>query len=92
MIVLLANGCNMTHLKEEFELLHDHIKRYVSKVSTEKCWPIIFQIGADLGIHNLLHILEICLVIPLSNAESERVYSFLWHIFSKERQPLEHNT
>ena len=35
--VLLANGCNMTHLKEEFELLHDHIKRYVSKVSAEKC-------------------------------------------------------
>ena len=79
-------------MKEEFEVLHDHIISYVSKSSSERCWPIIFRKGHDLGIHNLLHVLEICLTAPLSNAESERVFSFLWLIFSKERQSMKHNT
>ena len=58
----------------------------------KKCWPIIFRIGDDLGIRYLLHILEICLAAPLSNAESKRVFSLLWHIFSKERQSLKYDT
>ena len=88
--VLLANNCHIDHLKEE--LLFDHINRYVSKSSAEKCWPIIFRIGDNLGIRNLIHILHICLVAPLSNVESERVFSLLWRIFSKERQSLKHDT
>ena len=53
---------------------------------------IIFRIGHDLGIYNLLHVLEIRLAVPLSNAESERVFSLLWHIFSKERQSMKYGT
>ena len=52
----------------------------------------MFCIGHDLGIHNLLHVLEVCLAVPLSNAESERVFSFLWHTFSKEWQSVKHDT
>ena len=81
--LLLANNCSINHLKEEVEVLHDHIIRYVAKSSSARCWPMIFHIGHDLGIHNLLHVLEICLTAPLSNAESEGVFSFLWCIFSK---------
>ena len=40
------------------------------------------------AITNVLHIAELSLAIPLSNAESERVFSFLWRIFSTERQAL----
>ena len=90
--LLLANNCSINHLKEELEVLHDHIIRYVSKSSSERCWPIIFRIGHDLGIHNLLHVLEICLAVPLSSAESERVFSFLWCTFSKEWQSMKHET
>ena len=90
--VLLANNCHIDHWKEELEILFDHINRYVSKSSAEKCWPIIFRIGDNLGIRNLIHILHICLVAPLSNVESERVFSLLWRIFSKERQSLKHDT
>ena len=86
--LLLVNNCHIDHLKKELEILSDHINRHVP----EKCWPINFCIGDDLGIHNLLHILEICLVAPLSNAESERVFSLLWHIFSKEHQSLKRDT
>ena len=77
MDLLLANNCHIDHLKEELEILFDHINKYVSKSSPEKCWPIIFRIVYDLGIRNLLHILEICLVAPLPSAESERVFSLL---------------
>ena len=51
---LLANNCNLNFLKEEFEILHDNVKRYVSKCSSEKCWSIIFRISQELGIGNLL--------------------------------------
>ena len=65
---MLANNCNLNFLKEELKTLHNHIKRYVSKCLSEKCWPIIFCIGLELGIGNLLHVTEICLTAPLSNA------------------------
>ena len=77
MDLLLANNCRIDHLKEELEILFDHVNKYVSKSSPGKYWPIIFRIGDNLGIHNLLHILEICLVAPLPSAESERVFSLL---------------
>ena len=41
----------------------------------------IFCIGHDLGIHNLLHVLEICLAVRLSNAESQRVFSFYFSFY-----------
>ena len=90
--LLLTNNYQVDHLKEELEILFDHFKRYISKYSAKKCQPNIFSIGDDFGIHNLLHILEISLVALLSNAESERVLSLLWHIFSKECQSLKHDT
>ena len=57
---LLANNCNLNFLKKEFEILHDHVKRYVSICSSEKCWSIIFRIDQELGTGNLLHVIEIC--------------------------------
>ena len=41
----------------------------------------------ELGIGNLLHVIEICFTAPLSNAESERVFSFLWLIFQRRGSP-----
>ena len=70
MDLLLANNCRIDHLKEELEIVFDHVNKYVSKSSPEKCWPIIFRIGDNLGIHNLLHILEIYLVGDKSQRES----------------------
>ena len=49
---------NIDHLNEELQIIFDDINRHISKSSAEKCWPIIFHIGRDLGIQNLLHILE----------------------------------
>ena len=46
----------------------------------------------ELGIVNILHIAELCIALPISNAESERVFSFLWRVFSKDRQSLSNST
>ena len=54
--MLMANGCSTEHLKKEFEILHNHIKRYVSKNTPEKCSQIIFNISCVLSIRNLLHV------------------------------------
>lgn len=64
----------MDKLKDEFELLYDYVKRYIAKSTPEKCWHNIFNIGHDLGVSNIIHLIEICLVIPLSNAESEHFF------------------
>jgi hypothetical protein len=37
----------------------------------------------ELNIENIIHVAEICIAVPLSNAETERVFSFLWKVFAK---------
>ena len=52
----------------------------------------IFQLKSGLGLKNILHIAEICIVVLLSNAESEQIFSYLWHQLSKEWMSLNHQT
>ena len=84
--MLMANGCSTEHLKERPEILHNHIKRYVSKNTTDKCWQIIFNISYDVGIRSLFHAIERSLTTSFSNKESKPVFSCSWCLFSKERQ------
>ena len=56
--MLMANGCSTEHLKERLEILHNHIKRYVFKNTTDKCWQIIFNISYDVSIRSLFHVIE----------------------------------
>ena len=41
---------------------------------------------------NVLHLAVISLVIPLSNAKAECVYSFLWSVYTKEWTWLNNST
>ena len=43
-----------------------------------------------LGLKNILHIVELCITILLSNAEIERIFSHLWPQLSKERMSFSH--
>ena len=87
-----TNNCNTIDWNQAFEVLHDHVTRFLPNHSPEKCWPIILKIDSDLGITNLLHLIEICLVMPLANTEAECVFLFLWQVFSKEHQSMKHET
>ena len=46
----------------------------------------------ELGINNILHVAELCLALPISNPESERVYSYLWRVYSEDRHSLKNET
>lgn len=69
-------------------------QKICTKNTSGKCWQIAFNIGHDLGITRLLHVSEICLMVLLSNAESKRVFLFLWICFPKRNKqhmkPLNH--
>ena len=39
----------------------------------EKCWKQIWPLQEKLSIPNILQLIEICILLPLSNAEVERI-------------------
>ena len=88
--IFQENGCKIEELGKELKVLHMHVSTFFK--STSMCWPKIFQLKDTLNINNILHVAEICIAIPLSNAECERVFSFLWRLYTKERQSLHHET
>ena len=73
---LAANGCNIDHVNAELRILYSHVNKFLSNVTPSKCWPCLFKLKKRLGIKNILHIAEICITIPLSNAECEHIFSF----------------
>ena len=89
---LLANKCSVAHLKSKFQLLYAHVNKFLSNVTPDKCWKRLFTLKDMLGITNILHIAEICIAIPLSNAESEQIFSFCWRVFNKEWSSLKNST
>ena len=84
--LLVANGCETSKIRTEFEILYKHIKMFLEKKSPDKVWPHMFSQQKEIVISNLLHIAEIAISIPTSDAETERIFSFLCKIFAKERQ------
>ena len=87
-----ANGCDKTLLKTEFRTLFTHVTTFLKNMSSTKCWPQLFQLQDSLSLRNILHITELCIAIPLSNAECERVFSFMWRIYNKDRASMSHET
>ena len=62
------------------------------KVKPANCRPTIFNLRLELGVKNALIVAEICLVTPLSNAESEQAFSFLRRNFCKERSSMKNDS
>ena len=72
--LLRANGCNLNRLDREFEALFEHVNLFLSQKESQTVWSHLFLSQHDLGISKLLHITELCLAMPLSNAESEILF------------------
>ena len=86
--LLIANGCQLAKLQCELDILREHVVKFLPCVTPVRAWLQIFAIKHALGVQNILHIIELGIALPIGNAESERVFSFLWRVFSKERQSL----
>ena len=86
---LVANNCNVDRLKAEFWVMFTHVRKFLSGNSPLCCWSQLFQLKSGLGLKNILHSAEIYIVIPLSNAESKRIFSYLWSQLSKEWMSLD---
>ena len=69
-----------------------HVRKFLSGNSPLRCWPQLFQLKNSLRLKNILHIAETCIVVPLSNTESEQVFWYLWRQLSKEWISLNHQT
>ena len=91
-VQLAANGCNIDRLNVELRLLYSHVNKFLSNVTPSKCWPCLFKLKEGLGIKNILHIGEICISIPLSNAECKCIFSFLWRQLTKDRFSMNNET
>ena len=85
---LVANGCDIDHLEDELQTALAHVSEFLENVSPSNAWKVLFEKKMSLGLSNLLHVVELCIVIPLGNAEVERIFSLLWRIFCKERSSL----
>ena len=90
--LLEANHFNPDTLATEIKLLHAHAVQFLSNCSPDKCWQRLFKMKETLGIKSVLHLAEVFIGIPLSNAEAERIYSFLWRVHTKERTQLNNST
>ena len=86
--LLEANHCDTNKLRTEADILFEHVNRFLAVKDPNTAWPSLFRMKQELGLSNILHIAEIWIALPIANAESERVFLFLWRVFSKERQSL----
>ena len=71
-------------LATEVSKLFSHITKFI-RGSSEKCWKQMFSLKEKLGIGNILQLVEICIVLPISNAEGERVFSSFSRMMRKDR-------
>ena len=69
----------------EITTLHTHITKFMPNVQGKKCWTQIFSLAGKLYLHNILHLVEIGIVLPISNAEVERVFSTFAKMMTRDR-------
>ena len=51
-----------------------HVSTFMNTIPCSKCWKQLFQLKGSLNLSNILHIAELCIVVPLSNTGCERVF------------------
>ncbi|KAK6168655.1 hypothetical protein SNE40_019847 [Patella caerulea] len=90
--VLAANCCDTLKIQHEFDTVHLQVKTFLKNSSSHNVWPQLFQSRLDLAIDNILHLAEIAIVVPISSAEVERVFSKFVKILTKDRQSLKNQS
>lgn len=89
--VLVANGCIPNRLLPEWLKLKRHIKRYWQASFGSKggmsAWKILFETWEETSndFTNVLHLIQILLVLPVASAHVERCFSLLKRILGDWR-------
>ena len=69
----------------EVHAAYTYIIKFCMSSEPEKCWRQMFTLKEKLEIGNLLQLVEICIVLPISNAEMERVFSTFSKMMTQDR-------
>ena len=86
------NGCEVCKVSEEWLTLKAHVIPIVKnhkKVKYHQIWKKVFE-NSDLKkeCENVLHVIEILLIIPFTNAKVERLFSRMNRVKTIERNRL----
>ena len=90
--LLNLNGCEVSKVSEEWLTLKAHIIPIVKnhkKVKYHQIWKKVFE-NSDLKkeCENVLHVIEILLIIPFTNAKVERLFIRMNRVKTIERNHL----
>lgn len=70
-LLFLGNGCDITKLKSEAEIIFNHIKNFASAKSSIKTWPVLYSLKHEHGITNILHIAKTSIAFIASLNQSK---------------------
>ena len=90
--LLSLNGCEVNKVSEEWLTLKAHVIPIIKnhkKVKYHQIWKKVFE-NSDLKkeCENVLHVIEILLIIPFTNAKVERLFSRMNRVKTIERNRL----
>ncbi|XP_041364478.1 uncharacterized protein LOC121379880 [Gigantopelta aegis] len=90
--VLSANFCEFRKLRQEFGFLYNHVTTFLSRSTNEQAWQQLFASQSSLSITNILHIAEICIVLPVSSSDLQRIFGRFSRIVSRSSLPLKNES
>ncbi len=91
--ILLKNGCDISAVQAEWRLLKTLVKGQFSDKSYCSLWEVLLtKEPYCTDFQNVLHLVEIMLVLPISAAQCERGFSAQNRIKSKVRNSLHVST
>ena len=87
--ILTANGCDVMRIESEW----DDVKELVATTGLKDArytdtWAKLFTCSKKDSISNILHLVEILLVVPISNATLERMFSAMNRVHTDWRNCL----
>ena len=90
--IFIENKCQLQNSEIQFSIAHNHLVQFAPNHSPQMRLPFILKIRHEPGVSNILQVVDICLVAPLSSVKWECGLAHLSRIFSKERSPLKNET
>ncbi|XP_002130702.2 uncharacterized protein LOC100179588 [Ciona intestinalis] len=72
---LTNNKCIFGRVETEIRTIQSHHMLFLKQASNEVAWQQLFRLKKKLQISNALQIVEICMVLPFTNAKVEHIFS-----------------